>query len=98
LQPQDVQLALNIFIALAAAIGIVLSAMRWADRKLEKRIVTEIQQSTRQIQPTTNGGASLRDLHNKMDTLIVDVKLLKTSVVGLEDNVQRLEDEVETMR
>lgn len=98
MQPSDFYLFLQIFLAVCAAIVTVGGAMRWADRKLEKRIVAKIETSTYQIQPSTNGGKSLSDLHNKIDTLIADVAILKNAVLRLEDEVQALEEDMEDIK
>jgi hypothetical protein len=98
LQPTDFYFGLQIFLAIAAAVVVVGGFMRWADGKLEGRIVKEIKDSTYQIQPGTNGGASLSDLHTKIDRLITDVDQLKTSVLRLENSVHTLEEDVEDLR
>lgn len=98
LEPQSFMLVLQIFLGMSAAIGVVAGFMRWADRKLEARIVKEIKESTYQIQPTSNGGASLKDLHNKVDAIRVDVGVLKTAVLRLETEVRTLEEDVEDLR
>jgi hypothetical protein len=98
LQPSDFYLGVQIFLAVAAAIVVVGGFMRWADGKLEARIVKEIKDSTYQIQPGTNGGASLSDLHAKIDSLLRDVSLLKTAVLRLEGEVRSLEGDVDELR
>jgi len=98
LQPSDFYLGIQIFLAVAAAIVVVGGFMRWANQQLEQRIVKEIKDSTYQIQPGTNGGASLSDLHSKIDCLLRDVSMLKSSVLRLENEVRTLEDDVEELR
>jgi hypothetical protein len=98
MQAVEFYLVLQIFLAVAAAIVVIGGFMRWADGKLESRIVKEIKDSTHQIQPGTNGGASLSDLHKKIDGLIRDVGVLKTSVLRLEGEVRTLEEDVEELR
>lgn len=98
MQPQDFYLMIQIFLGVSAGIGIVGGVLRWADGKLEKRIVQEIRESTYQIQPTSNGGSSLRDLHKKVDSLMRDVGVLKSSVLRLEGEVRDLEEDVEELR
>jgi hypothetical protein len=98
LQPTEFYLILQIFLAIAATVVVVVSFMRWADRKLEGRIIREIKDSTYQIQPSTNGGKSLSDLHSKIDCLIRDVGILKSSVLRLESEVRVLEEDVEDLR
>jgi hypothetical protein len=98
LKPQDFALALQIFLGVSAAIVVMTGFFRWANRTLESRIIKEIQESTYQIQPNSNGGKSLNDLHSKMDCLIVDTGLLKTSMLRLETKVAVLEADVEALK
>lgn len=98
MQPSDFHLGIQIFLGVSAAIVVISTFLRWADGKLEKKIVSEIREATYQIQPNANGGASLRDLHKKMDHLISDVGVLKTSVLRLESEVRLLEEDVEDLR
>lgn len=71
--------------------GILLGALGWW-------INTKIKSATFQIQPKTNGGFSLSDLHKKIDYLVVDVTILKNAVLELEDDVDKLEHDVEEMK
>jgi hypothetical protein len=68
--------------------GILLGALGWW-------INTKIKAATYQIQPKTNGGFSLSDLHKKIDALSVDMTILKNAVLELEDDVDKLEHDVE---
>jgi hypothetical protein len=68
--------------------GILLGALGWW-------INTKIKSATYQIQPGTNGGKSLSDLHKKIDRLSTDVDLIKSAVLQLEDDVEKLEHDVE---
>lgn len=98
MQPSEFYLIIQIFLGVSAAIVVVGSFMRWANSKLEARIVKEIRDSTYQIQPTSNGGKSLSDLHKKVDVVMKDVSLLKSSVLRLEGEVRTLEEDVEELR
>lgn len=98
MQLSDFHLVLQIFLGASAAIVVIGGFLRWADGKLEKKIVQEIREATYQIQPNTNGGSSLKDLHKKVDWIIKDVNLLKTSVLRLEDDVRELEEDVVDLR
>ena len=69
-------------------VGILLASLGWW-------INQKIKEATYQIQPATNGGKSLSDLHKKTDRIILDVELVKYSVVQLEDDVEQLEKDVE---
>jgi hypothetical protein len=64
-------------------VGILLGSLGWW-------INTKIKEATYQIQPNTNGGKSLSDLHSKVDSLADDVRMLKRSVVNLEDEMEDL--------
>lgn len=89
---------LDLIIAVGAVAALVYGIYRWANRSLEKRIIDEIKQATYQIQPRTNGGFSLSDLHKKIDALVVDVTILKNAVLELEDDVEQLEHDVEGLK
>jgi hypothetical protein len=71
--------------------GILLGALGWW-------INTKIKAATYQIQPKTNGGFSLSDLHRKIDALVTDVTILKNAVLELEDDVDKLEHDVEGLK
>ena len=71
--------------------GILLGALGWW-------INTKIKAATYQIQPNTNGGKSLADLHKKIDRLSTDVDLIKSAVLQLEEDVEQLEQDVEELR
>lgn len=64
--------------------GILLTALGWW-------INQKIKAATYQIQPGTNGGKSLADLHRKVDTLVVDVAMLKTAVLQIEEDIEELQ-------
>jgi hypothetical protein len=64
-------------------VGILLGSLGWW-------INQKIKEATYQIQPGNNGGKSLSDLHKKVDSLADDVKMLKKSVVYLEDEMEDL--------
>lgn len=94
----EVHIFIQIILGVCAVIGVIITTLRWADGKLEKRIVAEIRESTYQIQPNSNGGASLRDLHKKVDRMMGDMGLLKSAVLRLEGEVRELEEDVEDLR
>jgi len=98
LQPQAFYLIVQIFLAVSASIVVVTGFFRWANKKLEVRIVKEIKDSTYQIQPRTNGGFSLTDLHIKMDGVVRDIGVLKSAVLRLESDVALLEEDVEELK
>ena len=98
MQPQAFYLIVQIFLAVSASIVVVTGFLRWANKKLEVRIVKEIKDSTYQIQPRTNGGFSLTDLHIKMDGVVKDISVLKSAVLRLESDVALLEEDVEELK
>lgn len=65
----DLQPYFEYFLTVAAVVTIIIGAMRYANKKLEQKIFEEIEQATKPINPNTNGGKSLADLHNKIDKL-----------------------------
>lgn len=98
MQLSDFHLGIQVFLGASAAIVVIGGFLRWADGKLERKIVKEIREATYQIQPNTNNGASLRDLHKKMDHLMKDVSVLKSSFVRLEGDVRELEEDFDDLR
>jgi hypothetical protein len=72
-------------------ISILLAALGWW-------ISVKIRDATHQIQPGTNGGWSMTDLHKKVDGLTSDVDLIKTAVLQLEDDMEQLEQDVEELK
>ena len=66
-------------------VGILLGSLGWW-------INQKIKEATYQIQPNTNGGKSLSDLHSKVDSLADDVRMLKRSVVNLEDEMEEIRE------
>ena len=72
-------------------ISILLGGLGWW-------INTKIKAATVQIQPNTNGGKSLADLHKKIDNICTDIALLKQAVVQLEEDVSNIEDDLEDLQ
>jgi hypothetical protein len=93
----EMQMWIGLFLSIAAAVTVLYGLLRWFDGKLEKRIVEEIRDATYQIQPSTNGGNSLADLHKKVDSICQDISLLKTAVVQLENDVSHIEEDLEEL-
>jgi hypothetical protein len=91
------QMWIGLFLSVAAAITVLYGLLRWFDGKLEKRIVKEIRDATYQIQPGTNGGKSLSDLHKKVDNICRDINSLKVAVVQLENDVSHIEEDLEEL-
>ena len=67
-------------------VGILLASLGWW-------INQKIKEATYQIQPGSNGGKSLTDLHYKFDAIAKDVKALKESVIQLEDDVEEMREQ-----
>ena len=81
----------GMIVGVLTIMGILLGALGWW-------INTKIKAATYQIQPGTNGGKSLSDLHKKIDRLSNDVDLIKSAVLQLEDDVEKLEHDVEGLQ
>jgi hypothetical protein len=62
-------------------VGVLLAALGWF-------IKQKIREYTYQIQPESNGGKSLADVHKKLDALVTDVDLLKRAVIQIEDDIE----------
>lgn len=98
MEPQSFYLTLQIIVAICSITVVIVGFFRWANRKLEERIIDEIKDATYQIQPKANGGLSLRDLHNKVDGIASDVSILKSAVLRLESDVESLESDVQELK
>lgn len=88
--PATVQEWLNLALAVAAVLTVLIGVYRWFNRKFEQRIIREIREATYQIQPTANGGKSLVDLHKKVDYLADELAVLRRAVITLEDDIEGL--------
>jgi hypothetical protein len=58
-----------IFMFFLAAFGAVIALSRWWIRILRKIIREEVEEFTKPIQPNANGGKSLPDVANRVDTM-----------------------------
>jgi outer membrane murein-binding lipoprotein Lpp len=74
----------SLVLAVLTITGILLTALGWW-------INQKIKAATYQIQPTSNGGKSLADLHRKVDSVITDVALLKSAVLQIENDIEELQ-------
>ena len=81
----------GMIVGVLTIMGILLGALGWW-------INTKIKAATYQIQPKTNGGYSLTDLHKKVDRLSTDVDMIKSAVLQLEEDVEQLEHDVEDLK
>ena len=80
MQPNDI---VSLVFASLSILALLLGGLGWW-------IKTKIRDATYQIQPSTNGGKSLSDLHRKVDSIIVDVQMLKSAVLQIEDDIEEL--------
>ena len=78
-------------VGIITIIGALMAALGWW-------IGQKIKDATYQIQPNTNGGRSLSDLHKKVDFVYMDVSMIKDAVLQLEDDVEKLEHDVEELK
>lgn len=78
-------------VGIITIIGALLAALGWW-------IGQKINDATYQIQPSTNGGRSLTDLHKKVDSVCLDVTMIKSAVIQLEDDIEQLEQDVEELK
>ena len=78
-------------VGIITIIGALLAALGWW-------IGQKIKDATYQIQPGTNGGKSLTDLHKKVDSVCLDVAMIKSAVIQLEDDMEQLEHDVEELK
>lgn len=84
----------DLALGFAAVVAVVVGFVRWGNRSLEAKILTELREATSQVRKDANGGQSLNDLHKKVDQIcerqaeiLKDVTLLKDAVIHLEDEV-----------
>ena len=73
----------GLILTVLTIIGVLLGALGWW-------INTKIKAATYQIQPNSNGGKSLADLHRKVDGMRTDIDLLKSAVLQIEDDIEEL--------
>lgn len=85
---RDANAWFDLVLAVLAVLAVLLGVLRWVNKAFEKRIVEEIRSATYQIQPNSNGGKSLSDLHMKVDQLSDDVLILKKAVIQIEDDIE----------
>jgi len=88
MQPHEIS---ALVLSVLTTMSILLGALGWW-------INTKIKAATYQIQPNSNGGKSLSDLHKKIDRLSNDVDLIKSAVIQLEEDVEQLEADFEDLR
>lgn len=74
----------SLILSVLTIVGILMGALGWW-------INMKIKAATYQIQPNFNGGKSLADLHRKVDTMGVDIVLLKAAVLQIEEDIEELQ-------
>ena len=80
MQPNDI---VSLVLGSLSILALLIGGLGWW-------IKVKIRDATYQIQPSTNGGKSLSDLHRKVDSIIVDVQMLKSAVLQIEDDIEEL--------
>ena len=80
MQPNDI---VSLVFASLSILALLLGGLGWW-------IKVKIRDATYQIQPDANGGKSLADLHKKIDALVLDVHMLKSAVLQIEDDIEEL--------
>lgn len=96
----DVSTYLEFFLVIAAVVSTVYALVRFFEKRLEVKIdgridgvLEEIRQATKQIQPGTNGGLSMTDLHAKVDGLRDDFDEYARQAKRERDRILRVTDE-----
>ena len=67
IDPQPITNWLALVLAIGGVVALVSGVVVRVNRNFEKRVSTLIMEQTKPIQPGTNGGLSMTDLHNKVD-------------------------------
>ena len=69
IDPEPITNWFLLVLAIVGAVTAVTGVIYKVNRSFEKRVTELIKETTRPIQPLTNGGLSLTDLHNKVDRI-----------------------------
>ena len=77
IDPTPITAWFALFIAIAATVSLITAALVWSNRRFENRVTSLIKETTYPIQPKTNGGFSLPDLHTKFDKMEITVKRIE---------------------
>ena len=83
---QDSAVVLGFVLALA---GAFIGVGRWL---IVRPLVRLIDERTRQIQPDTNGGKSLTDLHVKMDAIGVRLSRVERELLRIDEELEDLHE------
>lgn len=88
----------DLFLAFAAIVAVIFGFFRWANRGLENKILHEIRDATRQIQPGANGGLSLSDVARGVAELKDGNKAIHAEIRALDEKFTARMDESEKAR
>lgn len=72
-------------------VGAATGLSRWWMKQLKRTIHDEVEDFTKPIQPTANGGLSLPDVARK-------VEKLENTVIGIKEDNERIEKSIEDLR
>lgn len=92
---KDLQAWFDLALAVAAVVAVLVTVLRWGNRRLEDKIISELREATQQVRTDANGGQSLMDLHHKVDALVGELRALRQAVLSLEDEVAAIEQDLE---
>jgi len=79
-----------IFMFFLAVVGAVTALSRWWLKSLRKMIREEVQEFTKPIQPTANGGLSLPDVARRVDSVEASLSELKDMTSDNKDLLVKL--------
>ena len=69
IDPNPVTAWVGLVVAVLTAGGLVIAAVKRINDNFERRVTALVKETTKPIQPNTNGGKSLSDLHAKVDRM-----------------------------
>lgn len=93
IDPAPITAWFALFIAIGTTVSLITAALVWSNRRFEKRVTGLITETTKQIQPNSNGGKSLSDLHKKFDAMDEKVDRLERHydhVLAVEEDARQL--------
>lgn len=92
IDPAPITAWFALFIAIGTTVSLITAALVWSNRRFERRVTGLITETTKQIQPDSNGG-SLNMLHKKFDTMNEKVDRLERHydhVIQVEEDAREL--------
>ncbi len=69
IDPEPITNWFLLILAIGGVVSLIVGAVIRVNRNFERRVSTLIKETTRPIQPASNGGLSLPDLHHKVDRI-----------------------------